>query len=119
MAQKFTEIKLPNLSNVHEILADKNEQEILESKWIRQDAKGRPVSVPKQTYADIVKQHNIKDLEREETKPEWIDYFLAKNPAYTFENGVLKEKSIHYNVSEDKEEKECELPPPTSIFFSN
>ena len=119
MASKFTEMKLPNLDNVHEILAGKNEQELLDSKWIKQDAKGRPMNAPKQTYADIVKQHHIKDLEKEEVKPEWIDSFLEKNPAYIYENGVLKEKSIHYDVSEDKDEKEYEMPSPSSLFFSN
>lgn len=116
MSKKFTEMNLPNLTNVDQILAGKNEQDMIESRWIKQDAKGRPLSGPKKTYADIVKEHNIKDLVTEESRPEWIDAFLSKNPAYTFENGVLKEKSIHYDVSVDKDGEECQLPP-TSLFF--
>lgn len=116
MASKFI---VPNLENLKDILIDNQQQKELESKWIKCDSQNRPMSAPKETYADIVKKHNVSDGETLEPTPEWIEAFLNHNPHYEWKNGKLREKSHLYDPDLECEQKEVIMPPTANLYFDN
>ena len=119
MSKKSVNLKVPNLENIKEILTEEGETSYLERNWIKRDKYDRPLSAPRKTYADVVKELGIVDKGKEAPLPEWIQSFLATNPAYEYVGGKLREKNHLYNPDKELEEKEIIMPPTSSLYFNN
>lgn len=119
MSHNSSKLKLPNLENIKEILTEEGETLRIEQNWIKRDKYDRPLSAPRKTYADIVREHGVIDSGKEAPLPAWIESFLATNPAYEYVNGKLREKNPLYNPDQEMEEKELIMPPTSSLYFNN